>query len=415
MKEKTTDKNPQNRDPITGAPGSHPIGTGVGAAGVAGAIAAGAAAGTAVGPVGTAAGAVVGALAGGLAGKGVAEAVNPTEEEAYWRENHARQPYARERGYDHYRDAYEIGYRGYSRYGTSGKTFEDYDEDFRRDYEQRGGSDRLPWEEARLASKAAWSRLETSSDDYSRLIDFDVRDVEDRKVGVVHNLWIDEQGQPVFLGVKTGWLFGKNHVVPVHTAQVNNSQRVIRLPFTEDTIKNAPSHDADAEIADAEVQRIFEYYGVSAAPTPVEATSQKAAKTSTSTAAAGTSRTAESASVKLHQEELKVGKREVEAGGVRLRKVIRTETINQPVELRREEIVFERVSGEAARAGEDEGAFREEDIYIPLRREEAVVQKQTRVREEVRVGKRADVERESVSDEVRSEDVEIEETAETRR
>ena len=52
---------------------------------------------------------------------------------------------------------------------------------------------------------------------------------------------------------------------------------------------------------------------------------------------------AEEASVKLTEEQVKVGKREVTAGGVRLRKFIRTETVNQPVELRREELVIERV------------------------------------------------------------------------
>ena len=66
----------ENRDPITGTPGAHPVGTGVGAA--AGGIAAGAAAGSVAGPVGTVVGAAVGAVAGGLAGKGVAEKVDPT-------------------------------------------------------------------------------------------------------------------------------------------------------------------------------------------------------------------------------------------------------------------------------------------------------------------------------------------------
>jgi uncharacterized protein (TIGR02271 family) len=65
-----------NLDPITGAPGAHPVGTGVGAA--AGGIAAGAAAGSVAGPVGTVVGAAVGAVAGGLAGKGVAENIDPT-------------------------------------------------------------------------------------------------------------------------------------------------------------------------------------------------------------------------------------------------------------------------------------------------------------------------------------------------
>ena len=82
-----------NPDPITGAPGSHPVGTGVGAA--LGGAAAGAAAASVAGPVGTVVGAAVGAVVGGLAGKGVAEAIDPTVEDAYWRENFKRRPYVR--------------------------------------------------------------------------------------------------------------------------------------------------------------------------------------------------------------------------------------------------------------------------------------------------------------------------------
>src|SRR5687768_18466963 len=78
-----------NRDPISGAPGAHPVGTGLGAA--AGGMAAGAAVGTVAGPVGTAVGAAGGAVVGGLAGKGSAEMIDPTAEEAYWRENYDTQ------------------------------------------------------------------------------------------------------------------------------------------------------------------------------------------------------------------------------------------------------------------------------------------------------------------------------------
>ena len=70
-----------NPDPITGAPGAHPVGVGLGAA--AGGIAAGAAAGTlAAGPIGTVVGAAIGAVVGGLAGKGAAESMNPTAAES---------------------------------------------------------------------------------------------------------------------------------------------------------------------------------------------------------------------------------------------------------------------------------------------------------------------------------------------
>ncbi len=89
-----TDNPDRNPDAITGEPGSHPVGTGVGAAAAG---AAGAAIGSVVPGIGTAiggaVGAVVGAVAGGLAGKGVAEAVNPTEEDAYWRNEYRNRPY----------------------------------------------------------------------------------------------------------------------------------------------------------------------------------------------------------------------------------------------------------------------------------------------------------------------------------
>src|ERR1039457_2367176 len=81
-----------NRDPITGTPGAHPLGVGIGAA--AGGIAAGAAAGTlAAGPVGTIAGMAVGAVVGGLGGKAVAEHYDPTVEEQHWRSNFDGEPY----------------------------------------------------------------------------------------------------------------------------------------------------------------------------------------------------------------------------------------------------------------------------------------------------------------------------------
>ena len=65
-----------HRDPLSGAPGAHPVGVGVGAA--AGGMAAGAAVGTVDGPVGTIVGAAVGAVVGGRAGKGIAESIDPT-------------------------------------------------------------------------------------------------------------------------------------------------------------------------------------------------------------------------------------------------------------------------------------------------------------------------------------------------
>jgi len=144
-----------NRDPLTGAPGAHPVGTGLGA--VAGGAAAGAATGTVAGPLGTLAGAAIGAVAGGLAGKAVAEQVDPTVEDAYWRENYASRPYVGTGAvYEDYGPAYRYGVDSYAGHGGR---FEDAEPDLATGWERARGTSRLDWSDARHASRDAWSRL----------------------------------------------------------------------------------------------------------------------------------------------------------------------------------------------------------------------------------------------------------------
>lgn len=148
----------ENRDPITGAPGAHPVGTGVGAA--VGGMAAGAAAGTiAAGPIGTLVGSAAGAIAGGLAGKAVAEHFDPTAEEAYWRDAFEREPYYQSgMTYDDYDPAYRLGWESRGRF--AGRGFEDVETDLGRDYETRRGKSRLSWDHAKHATRSAWDRVE---------------------------------------------------------------------------------------------------------------------------------------------------------------------------------------------------------------------------------------------------------------
>ena len=156
MNPNTPDKGSANRDPITGAPGSHPVGTGLGAA--AGGMAAGAAAGTVAGPVGTVVGAAVGAVVGGLAGKGIAETIDPTIEEAYWRENYVNRPYINKSyTYDDYGPAYMYGVENYSKY--QGRKFDDIESDLSRDWQRAKGKSRLAWEDAKHATKDAFHRV----------------------------------------------------------------------------------------------------------------------------------------------------------------------------------------------------------------------------------------------------------------
>ncbi len=149
-----------NRDPITGAPGSHPVGTGIGAAAAG---AAGAAIGSVVPGVGTAigaaVGAVVGAVGGGLAGKAVAESVNPTEEDAYWRQNFKNRPYYEvDKAYDEYAPAYRYGWESRSKY--EGRQFDEVESDLGRDWDRAKGRSSLGWEKAKSATRDAWHRVE---------------------------------------------------------------------------------------------------------------------------------------------------------------------------------------------------------------------------------------------------------------
>jgi len=146
----------ENKDPISGEPGAHPVGTGVGAAGAG---AAGLAAGMAVaGPVGAAVGAVIGAVAGGLGGKAVAEEIDPTAEDAYWRENHASRPYFdKKTTYDHYRPAYQQGWEARSLY--SDKTWDEIESELESQWTTRRGHSTLDWKNARHASRDAWERI----------------------------------------------------------------------------------------------------------------------------------------------------------------------------------------------------------------------------------------------------------------
>jgi len=154
---KKADDSDANRDPISGAPGSHPIGTGVGAA--LGGVGAGAAVGTVAGPIGTMVGAAVGAMVGGLAGKGVAEKIDPTREDAYWRENYKTRPYVDESTtYDDFGPAYQYGVT--ARANNPGRSFDDVQGDLSRDWDNSRGKSTLGWDRARSASRDAWDRID---------------------------------------------------------------------------------------------------------------------------------------------------------------------------------------------------------------------------------------------------------------
>jgi hypothetical protein len=144
-------------DPLSGATGAHPVGTGVGAA--VGGAAAGAAVGTVAGPVGTLVGAAVGAVVGGLAGKGVAEAIDPTAETTYWEAHYTSRPYVSpESPYTDYEPAYRYGWESRARYRD--RQWDEISPQLAADWHVRAGESGLGWDRAEPAVRDAWHRLD---------------------------------------------------------------------------------------------------------------------------------------------------------------------------------------------------------------------------------------------------------------
>jgi stress response protein YsnF len=132
-------------------------------------------------------------------------------------------------------------------------------------------------------------------------------------------------------------------------------------------------------------------------------------------------------SIPLYEEKVNVGKQEVDAGTVHVKKFVRTETVNQPVELRRETVTIDRVpagssqpqsSSQSTSAGfaqssgqsaaQDQGkAFQEQEITIQLHREEPMIQTQIVESGRIVAQKQSQSEQRSVQHQVRKEEVSV--------
>jgi hypothetical protein len=108
----------------------------------------------------------VGGVAGGYAGKAVAEAIDPTVEEAYWRENYRNRPYYdTDLEYDEYAPAYRYGWEARGRYHD--RTWDDIEPELESGWSSARSSSTLGWAEAREASRDAWNRIDQREQDLS--------------------------------------------------------------------------------------------------------------------------------------------------------------------------------------------------------------------------------------------------------
>lgn len=250
------------------------------------------------------------------------------------------------------------------------------------------------------------------------IYDYEVLDRNGRRLGPITGYWVDEAtGQPEFASVRTGWLVGKQHIIPIRDAHFDYGSKMLRVPYDERVIKDAPGFDADHTLNPQEEDRVYAHYRLSRSleRSPTGLADRGVGIRGREGVARETEQTAE---IPLHEERVDVGKRQIEGPAVRLRKVVRTETVNVPVDLTRERINIERLqpnelSGTFSGRRWDE-AFREDEITLTERREEPFIEKRSEVVGGVRATKEFDTERREVSADLRREDVEIDRDEEGR-
>ncbi|XVV08904.1 DUF2382 domain-containing protein [Actinoplanes sp. CA-131856] len=236
----------------------------------------------------------------------------------------------------------------------------------------------------------------------------DVYGPDGDKIGSVGQVWEDGAGQPTWASVKTG-LFGlKESFVPLSQADLDGDRLV--LPFDKAKVKDAPHVDAshDEPLTQDDVERLYEYYGLSW---------QDSARAYEAGAAAGNANYTgrdrdrdgvDDGAMTRSEERLEAGTRREEAGRARLRKYVVTEQQQATIPVEREEVRLERepitdANRGAAFAGPD---LTESEHEVTLHADRPVVETETVPVERVRLGKERVTDEETVSGEVRKERIE---------
>jgi uncharacterized protein (TIGR02271 family) len=235
-----------------------------------------------------------------------------------------------------------------------------------------------------------------------RYAGYTVYDRHYEKIGNVDDLFVDENDSPQYLGVKMGFLGTRSTLIPFEMVRVNDARQTIKV--------------AAEKITPEFENEVYSYYGLQRASTTQESPTYGAYYAEQSTQTTGMANPTEVSNedevrVQRTEEELRVGTRERKAGSIRVRKRVRTDHERIEVPTRHEEISVERVpvEGEASEAeiGEDE-------VVIPVTEEEVVVHKRPVAKEEVRIRKDVVEDTEVVEEDVRREEVEVEDETERR-
>jgi uncharacterized protein (TIGR02271 family) len=276
-----------------------------------------------------------------------------------------------------------------------------------------------------------------------RFADYTVYDQHYEKIGKVDDLFVNESDQPEYIGVKMGFLGMSSTLIPMDMVRVNDERQLVEVAADKNTVKEGPTFNDDREITPEFENQVYSYYGLSSSSGTEDSGSYGSYYSEQSTDAGtvgpgmsmGDTETGEfrehavtdegvnqshgddlededELRVQRTEEELRAGTTEREAGSVQVRKRVRTDREQIEVPTRREEVSVERVPVEEGTA--TEAQIGENEISVPITEEEVVVEKRPVAKEEIRVRKDVVEDTEVVEEDVRREEVDIDDQS-TRR
>jgi uncharacterized protein (TIGR02271 family) len=270
---------------------------------------------------------------------------------------------------------------------------------------------------------------------------YEVYDSNGEKIGKVDDLFVDENDQPEYIGVKMGFLGLEGRgLIPMEVARVDEADRLIELSADKAQVKESPSFNDDRDITPDYEEQVYSHYGLQRAqtngdrggygeyygdepghvgPGMWEGDTETGEFRGHSQDDEGVNQSGtddledeDELRVQRTEEELKAGTREREAGALNVRKRVRTDREQVRVPTRHEEVYVERVPVEGREASEAE--IGEDEVSMPVVEEEVVVEKHPVIKEELRIRKDVVEDEEVVEEDVRKEEVNVEDATATR-
>ncbi|HLL65122.1 MAG TPA: PRC and DUF2382 domain-containing protein [Micromonosporaceae bacterium] len=258
-----------------------------------------------------------------------------------------------------------------------------------------------------------------SRNDINQLDGATVYGSDGSKIGSVGQVYLDDQtGSPEWVSVTTG-LFGTSQsFVPLSQASFSGDR--VEVPFDKETVKGAPQIADDGNLSPAQEDELYTYYGMSSTDgrlndndttTTYDTATYDTATSDTDRETVGhdTSGPSTDDAMTRSEERLTAGTRTEQVGKARLRKYVVTEQQQVTVPVSREEVTIEREPITDANRGAalDGPAISEEEHEVTLHAERPVVETEAVPVERVRLDKQTVTDQETVTGEVRKEEIEI--------